>query len=221
MRRVVGLVRQAVMFEFRLYRSLFRWVTRRPDVPPGAVAFGYVGPVAALLWVFICVSAIELLVLHLALPGEIIRLVVDILSAWGLVWMFGLMAAFKVYPHVVGDSGLRVRRGLTVDLTVPWDAIAAIAAGERGRQKSRAIQLDWDETQTVLNVVMAGRTNVDVKLHRPFVVPLRTGGESVSELRLFADDARSLVSEVRGRLAADSWPAAPRFTSGARDSAGA
>ncbi|HEY3007706.1 MAG TPA: hypothetical protein VGJ63_06505 [Micromonosporaceae bacterium] len=202
MRTVVGLVRTAVRFEFALYRSLFRWVTRRPDVPPGAVAFRYVGPVAALLWVFICVSAIELMVLHLALPWEVVRLVVDILSAWGLVWMLGLIAGFRVYPHVIADSGLRVRRGVSTHLTLPWDGIAAIVVRERGRAKSGAIQLDRDGTGTVLNVVMAGRTNVDVKLRHPLVVPLRTGEESVTELRLFADDARRLVSEARGRLTA-------------------
>ena len=27
------LVRHAVVFEIRLYRSLFRWITRRPHIP--------------------------------------------------------------------------------------------------------------------------------------------------------------------------------------------
>ena len=49
MTAVLGLVRRAVDFEVNLYRSLFRWVTRRPDVPPGAAAFPYVGAIATLL----------------------------------------------------------------------------------------------------------------------------------------------------------------------------
>src|SRR5215207_11759459 len=54
-RSVFSLARRAVMFELRLYRSLYRWVTRRPVVPsPDVEAVGYsraVTPVM-LLWIF-------------------------------------------------------------------------------------------------------------------------------------------------------------------------
>ena len=49
MKSVSSLVRRMVAFELGLYRSLFRWVTRRPDVPSDAVAFAYIGAVAAIL----------------------------------------------------------------------------------------------------------------------------------------------------------------------------
>jgi len=146
---VIALVRRAVAFELALYRSLFRWVTRRPDVPSDAVAFAYVGAVAVLLWAFIYVSAIELLVLHLLLPWETVRIIADILSVWGLGWMLGMRASFRVYPHVVSDSGLRVRRGVSTDLTVPWDVVATIGVRARSREKSRALQLDRDEQGTI------------------------------------------------------------------------
>jgi hypothetical protein len=198
----IALVRRGVGFELALYRSLVRWIVRRPDIPSGAVAFTHIGAVAALLWAFIFVSAIELFVLHLLLPWETIRIIADVLSLWGLVWMLGMLASFKVYPHLVSESGLRVRRGVSVDLTVPWDAIAAIEVRERGRDKSRALQLDRDEQSTVLNVVVASRTNVDLTLRRPLPVPLPNGEESITELRLYTDDPRGLVSRVRERRTA-------------------
>jgi hypothetical protein len=197
---VIALVRRAAAFELALYRSLFRWVTRRPYVPSGAAPFAHVGAVAAIHWVFVSVSAIELVALHLLLPWESVRIVVDILSAWGLVWMLGMLASFKVYPHLVTESGIRVRRGVSTDLTVPWDAIATIGMRERSRDKSRALQLDRTDDGSVLNVVMASRTNVDLTLRRPLVVPLRGRAESVTALRLYADDSRGLVSRVRERL---------------------
>ena len=49
MKSAFALVRRVVTFELGLYRSLFRWVTRRPDVPSDAVAFAYIGAVAAIL----------------------------------------------------------------------------------------------------------------------------------------------------------------------------
>lgn len=198
----IALVRRAVVFELKLYRSLFRWVTRRPDIPRDAVAFTYVSPVAALLWVFVVVSAVELVTLHLLLPWETVRLIADILGVWGLVWMLGMLASFRVYRHLVSDSGLRVRSGVSFDFTVPWDAVATIAVRERGRDKSRALQIDRDADGTVLNVVIGSRTNVDVTLGRPLVVPLRKGDESATEIRLYADDARELVSRARERIAA-------------------
>ncbi len=198
---VVVLARRAVAFELHQYRSLFRWIFRRPDVPAEAVAFAYIGAVALLLWVFIAVSAIELVVLHLLLPWETVRVIADVLSMWGLVWMFGFMASFKVHPHLVGESGLRVRHGAATDITVPWEAIATIGVRERSRDKSRAVQLDRDEKGTVLNVVIASRTNVNLTLRHPLIVALPKGEESVTELRLCADDPRGLVSRVRARPA--------------------
>lgn len=197
----IALVRRAVTFELALYRSLFRWITRRPDIPTDAEAFAYVGAIAALLWGFIFVSAIELVVLHLLLPWEAVRIVADILSLWGLMWMLGLMASFKVYPHLVGDSGIEVRHGAATDITIPWDAIATVAVRERDREKSRALQLDRNEQGTELNVVIMSRTNVDLTFCRPVVVVVRQRQESITELRLYADDARGLVLQVNERLA--------------------
>ena len=139
MTAVIALARRAVAFELAQYSSLFRWISRRPDVPSDAVAFAYIGAVAMLLWAFIAVSAIELVVLHLLLPWETVRVIADVLSLGGLVWMLGFMASFKVHPHLVGDSGLRVRHGAATDITVPWDAIATIGMRERSRDKSRAL----------------------------------------------------------------------------------
>jgi hypothetical protein len=199
---VIGLVRRAVRYELRLYQSLFRWVTRRPDVPAGAMPIRYVGGVEVLLWVFILLSAVELVVFHVILPWETIRTIVDILSVWGVVWMVGLLASFKVYPHLVTDSGLRVRNGINADLIVPWDAIATVGVRERSREKSRSLQLDRDGTGTVLNVVTASRTNVELALRHPLAVRLPKGEVPVTEIRLFADDARELVSQVREYLPA-------------------
>ena len=201
MKTAIAFARRGVAYELAMYRSLFRWVTRRPDVPGDATPFPYVGAVAVLLWAFIIVSAIELVALHLILPWETVRLIVDIVSIWGLVWMLGFMGSFKVHPHFVSDSCLRVRNGPATAITVPWDAIATVGVRERSRDKSNTIQVDHDGHGTVLNVVVGSRTNVNVTLLRPLVVPLSKGEEPVTEIRLYADDARGLAKHVREHLA--------------------
>ncbi|MEV1286153.1 hypothetical protein [Micromonospora sp. NPDC049679] len=51
------------------------------------------------------------------------------------------------------------------------------------------------EDSIVRIVVAASRTNADITLRRPLVVPLQ-GQWPVRALRLFADDSRDLVSRV-------------------------
>ncbi len=201
MRNAIALARKLVMFELSLYRSLYRWVTRRPDVPTDTGAFAYVGAVSVVLWAFIIVSAVETVVFHLILPWEVVRLVVDIVSIWGLLWMIGFAASMHVYPHLVDDTGVRVRNSTGTDFTVPWDAIASVSVRERSRDRSKTVQVDHDEEGDVLHVVMSSRSNVDLRLRRPLVVPLAKGDETVTEVRFFADDARALVNRVRAHLA--------------------
>ena len=193
--------RRAVSFGVALCRSLFRWVTRRPDVPSGTVGFAYVGAVALLLWVVVVLSALEIVGLHVMLPWQGVRTGADILGICGLVFMLSLTASFHVYPHLAGHSGLRIRYGASIDITLPWDSIATIGVRERSRDGSRTLQVDRDEQGNVVNVAMANRTNVDVTLRRPLVVPVGKAEESIVELRLYADDARGMVSQVNEHLA--------------------
>jgi len=197
MRKLLPLARRAVVFELRLYRSLLRWIIRRPDVPDDAAGFSYIGGVIALLWGFIIVSAIEMVVLHVVLPWETIRLAADILSAWGLVWMLGLMASYRVYPHLLTAEGLRIRHGAGPDLSLPWAGIASVAVRERSRDSSRALQVDHQDTGAVLNVVIASRTNVDITLRHPLDVPVRGSMVTVTEVRAYVDDPRRLVTQTR------------------------
>jgi hypothetical protein len=152
-----ALARRVLRFELGLYRSLARWVARRPRVPAGAAPFAYVGAVAAVLWAFIVVSAIEVVAVHLLLPWETVRLVVDILGLWGLVWMIGMLASLSVHPHLVDGAGLHVRYGAGTSVTVPWEAVASVAARRRSLERSKTLQLAGDEHGTVLNVVVGSQ----------------------------------------------------------------
>lgn len=195
-----SVVRRLVVAELRSYRILPMWLLRRRDVPVGAVGFGYVGVVLPVLWAFIVVSAIELVVVHVVLPWPTVRVVADVLGVGGLLWMIGLLAGLSVRPHLLDPSGLRIRNGVTTDLIVPWDAVSAVSFRMRSREKSRAVQLDRDGPGTVLNVVVGSQTNVDVALRHPVVVSLPSGEETVTAVRLYADEPRVLVAAARARL---------------------
>jgi hypothetical protein len=85
----------------RLYVALARWVARRPDVPAGAVPHGYDRTVTPVMWLWIFASAAELPLVHVLIPWEAVRITALVLGAWSLVWMVGLLASLKVYPHLL------------------------------------------------------------------------------------------------------------------------
>jgi len=195
-------VRKAVLYELGMWRSLYRWILRRPVASgTGTEAFGYAAVVTPLFVAFIAVSAIEVPILHLLLPWETARLIGDALGFYGLFWMVGLLASIRVHPHVVSDSGLRVRYGFSVDFTIPWDAIATIQT--RGRDlPGRTAQIDRSGAGVVLQIGILKQTNVDVTLHHPTTVPLPKGSESITELRFYVDDPDALVARSRQNVTA-------------------
>jgi hypothetical protein len=199
--RAVRLLGRAVRYELRIWRSLAVWLLRRPTVPPGARGYRYASAITPLMIVFIVVSAIELPILHLLLPWETVRLIADVLSVWAVLWMVGLLAALRVHPHIVTDDGIRVRYGFSVDVMVPWAAIASVRSRGRMYATSWTVQCEQTPARLVASVAVAKQTTVDLVLREPTVLNLaRTGGEPVVELRLYADDAAALVREIRERV---------------------
>lgn len=200
---VLPLARRVVSYELSMWRSLYRWIFRRPVASgAGAQAFRYAATVTPLFIVFIAVSAIEIPILHLLLPWENVRRICDVLGVYGLLWMLGLLATMRVHPHVVSDSGLRIRHGATVDVTIPWDAIAAIRTRNRPATR-RAVQFERTESGLVAHIAILSQTNVDVTLRRPTTVPLPKGtGEPITGLHFYADDPSALVARARECLTA-------------------
>jgi hypothetical protein len=192
--RVVG---RLLAHERDVWRSLYRWIARRPPVSDGE-PFPYAGAMTPVLWAFIGVSAIEVPAVHLLLPWDAVRRVALVAGVYCLVWMVGMLAALRVHPHVVDRAGLRVRNGLSLDVRVPWEQIAGVRHRMRALEGMRHVQVDGDGAARALSVGVGSQTNVDVVLREPMVLPVRqAAGEPVAELRLYADDARRLVARLR------------------------
>jgi hypothetical protein len=201
-RRVRSALRLAIVFEYRLWRSLLRWILRLPAVPKGARPFQYSGVVLPVFLAFIVVSAIEVPVLHLILPDswETAQFVALALGLQGLLWMVGLLASYRVHPHLVEATGVRVRFGSSVDIPIPWDAVATV----RGRYRpllDKESRFEQTDAGLIAHVHMANQTNVDIVLREPQAIPLeKTNGAPVIELRCYADDPSAFVAAAREHL---------------------
>ena len=205
---MVPLLRKAAAYEVTTWRSLYRWILRRPVAPEDEAAFSYAGVVTPLLIVFIVVSAIEIPILDLILPWKTARIIAAAVGVYGLLWMIGLLASLRVHPHVLGDAGIRIRNAASIDVTLPWDAVETVRKRYRSLESSRAVQVDRTGATIVLNIGAASQTSVDIVLRRPMVVPVRKGAdEPVHEVRCYADDPEGFVAQ--GPPAPHRRPAGP------------
>jgi hypothetical protein len=200
------MARYALRFEVNIYKSLLRWVLRRPSVPAGHEPVGYAQLVTPVLGLWIFASAIEIPLVHVLVPWDGARIVLLVAGVWGLLWMLGLLAGFRTYPHLIGDEALRIRSGPLHDIVVPLDAIAGVTAKQRSLPSSLwTLQVEQTEGGAHLNVVVSGEVNVHLTLREPQTVRTRKGEADVDAISFWADEPRKVAGRLRG-LAEDPRP---------------
>lgn len=187
-----------VKLEFQLYAALVRWVARRRHVPAGAAAWGYSRLVTPVMWLWIFGSALELPLVHVLVPWEPLRLALLGLGVWGLVWMIGLLASLKVYPHLTGDGGLRLRYGKLADLTVPWAAVESVRVVDIDEEWSlRTLRPQQTDDGVDLHVPVGDRANVQVRLREPTEVRTHKGPMTITALTFWADEPKDFAAHAR------------------------
>lgn len=203
-RRLLGLGRDAVLLELALYRSLARWVARRPDVPAGATPVGYAQLVGPMLWLWIFGSATETVAVELVLRhidaawAETVRLPLLVLGIWGVLWMLGMLASYRVRPHLIDPDGLRIRSGARTWVDVPLHAVTGTRSVEHELPGTiRAVHLD-DE---LLLVGVSGRTNVELALDGPTVLRTSKGEVTADRVGLWVDEPRDVLRDLAPLIA--------------------
>ncbi|MGI9110809.1 MAG: hypothetical protein ACR2GT_01165 [Gaiellaceae bacterium] len=153
-----------------------------------------------MLGAFIFVSAVEAPVVHLLLPWDNLRFILLGISVWGLGWMVGFLASMRVFRHLLDGTGLRIRRGTTVDLRIPWSAIRSVESRRGSVSTNRALQVEHGTGAAIAHIAVLKQTNVAIGLRRSVPVTLAEGEAQVTEVRLYVDDPRAFVATARERL---------------------
>ena len=194
-------IRSAAAFEASMWRSLFRLVSRKGpfDVPSGASAFGHTKAVKPFLITFLALSVFEIPLFHFIIPWTVARIVLLVISGYGLIWMFGLIGSMTLRPHVLDDHGLRIRNGMTLDITIPWSQVASVRARDRSTPPGGSVQSE----DGILSLSAGGQTNVDVLLREPraFGLPRKKPVDPITQVRFVADDGAALAAEATRRMA--------------------
>jgi hypothetical protein len=191
-------LRRAARLAAGTWRSIARWIARRPAVPARAVPFPYHQQLVAPAVVIAVLSVIEVVAVDVLVPWPwpTLRVAVLVAGVWGAVLTVGMGVGSVVYPHLVAPTGLRVRAGAGLDLLVPWEDITDVRRVRRDHAGIRAARVD----DGVLSVGVGNATTVAVTLKRPLTAGLPQGPVEVTAVHLHADDAAGLVSAVRARL---------------------
>jgi hypothetical protein len=195
---VSHVARRVVQLQAGGCAAIYRYVLRRPTVPPGARSFSYHRSVLALLVGILAVSVVELVVVDLvARRWETVRLVLLVLGLWSLVFMTGLLLGMVTRPHAVGPDGIRVRWGTDVDLELPWDVVASVALHRSAVHEKQPLVVVDQQGRLTLQLLMSNETNVEIRLLEPVPVRLPSGTESVTRVLLHADESRDFLDEVQ------------------------
>lgn len=116
-----------VVAEFRTFGSLVLAVRGKRKVPPEAAWFGYTKGTMTFPAVMIVLSLVELVIVHMLVPWAWLRLVMLVLTVWGVLFILGYFASRIVYPHFITDEVLHLRWGLQAVLTTPLTNVATVA----------------------------------------------------------------------------------------------
>ncbi len=195
------LAQRATLMELRGYQSIYRFVFRRPRVPGGATAFTYHQPILAILIVIVVVSAVEMVVVDVIVQRwAYVRIPLLILSAWGLVYMLGLLFGMLVRPHAVGPEGINVRSGSEIDIPLPWCRIDSVTRRKLVNQDKQPKVTVSADGRATLQLRIQNETNIEIALERPTTVKLPQGTEVVDAVALYADDPKAFMDAVRTYL---------------------
>jgi len=194
--------KRAWQLEVGVWKSLYRFVFRRPKVPAGATAITYHQSILAILMIFIVLSAVEIPIIDLIThQWPLVRFPLLAAGIWGLTWMIGFLFGYLTRPHSVGPDGILIREGADLEATLPWSDVSSVARRtEVAEPKSPRLTPGRIPDAWVLHLRLQHETNLVIELERPVAVRMPRGTVLVDEVRCFADDPRAFLEAARPHL---------------------
>lgn len=182
-----------VVSELRAFQNLGLLLVGKRRVPAGARSFGYTRGTMTFPAVMIALSLVELIIVHILVPWQWLRIVLLILTIWGVLFILGFFAARIVHPHYLTDDALHLRWGhqavLTTSLTNVLTAAphANHAHTQPHAEGDRLILTQFQSTNVLI------RFAVPVEAAAPVAKKQRPSDFHASEVQLYVDDPEALL----------------------------
>jgi hypothetical protein len=196
--RMLAVAKHALIFEANIYKSLLRWVLGRPSIPSGHEPVSYARLATPVLALWIFGSALELPLVHVLVPWHGVRIALLMIGVWGLLWMVGVLAGLRSYPHLLGPDTLRIRNGALHDIAIPWEAVVRVTTEDRSLPSSMWVLQPQETDHGIhLNVAVSGRVNIHLALCDRLTVRTRKGDMAIAGVSLWVDEPRQVATRIR------------------------
>ncbi|MGI5239848.1 hypothetical protein [Dactylosporangium sp. CA-139066] len=178
--------------ELRIFAAIGRALRRRREVGADERAVAYGGQLRPLLIGVVALSAVEIAAVELLVPWAVVRWVLAVLGAYGLLWAVGVACSVYTRPHTIGPDGLRLRFAAFTELDVPARRLVPAGTAPRGSHR-RTVEVDGG----TLSFSVLGQTNLAVRIEPPAELGLgRAGRHRIDTVRFYADDPAAALEPV-------------------------
>ena len=173
---------RAAQYEWSLYRDLWRWARGQTLVPGSAEALPHQPGRLQLVAMFTVVILIEIVVVHLLLPEGALRILALLLSVWGIVFIWALIASERIRPSYSDSERVVLRRGRKIFVDIPRELIA-----KQSHSRSHAAE----------TVVSDGKLTLGGPAGTDTLLTLRTPIDAAEDTYPWQKKRTQLVSRVR------------------------
>ncbi|ANE03195.1 hypothetical protein ccrud_02540 [Corynebacterium crudilactis] len=177
--------------EFQLIASLTRIFGRAKSEPEAEIHTGYKN-LRTVLFVIIGLGFVEIVVVHLAVPSEIWRIILFVCSLYALVILLGFYTSVRSNPHVIDNVGLKIRHGNRLSCVIPWEQVRSLKGIGAGRGGDIFVNEDGE-----LRIPVLSEVNLRLELHSPVVIEdLHFGKAEITAIDFYCDDKKALLDSV-------------------------
>lgn len=171
-----------------------RWATGYSDTRPDTTSFPYGKSACTFLWVIIAMTAVETAIVEVAVPWSWMRVALAVVCLGSLPLMCGMVATYRIRPHLLGPRTLLLRCGETIEAEVPLSTIASVAHTMATAPHRHGV------IGSVLELGV-GTTNVVITLRAPQSDGDGSAEQTFDRIRCSADDPAEFVTRVRAAIA--------------------
>ena len=196
-RQIGPVAARLIVGEPKIWAAVLLWFSgrsRRDDRSFHYSASSNLGIVAVVAFCLVLLEGVGGGLLARLAPWPWLSPVLIILSAYAAVWIIGIYASLRAFPHQVTAEGLMLRYGVLGEAWVPWREV------DQAGKETRASADGMDGLSTkdgIATFAVGGKTAVTVRLRSSGVVKgfLReTAG--IGEIRVAADDPDAFLAAI-------------------------
>jgi hypothetical protein len=198
-RRVGPIAARLIVREPKLWAGIFIWISGRSRRDSRGFPYSTLSNQG-----LITAVVLGLIVLEGGIGGLLARLVpwpwlspaLIVISVYAAVWVIGMHASLRAYPHLVTEHGLLLRYGALSEAWIPWrevDQVVNEALASPGGMDGLVTKGD------VAMLAVGGKTAVTIRRRAPGKVKgfLRdTAG--IGQIRVAVDDPNAFLTAIAG-----------------------